>query len=281
MAKLYLKFEQTQLKEFTLTHGVITIGRLPDNLVQIDNPAVSGHHARIYWDTDHYVVEDNNSTNGTYVNNHRVSKATLSSGDLVLVGKHTIEFKDEWHEDQAPEKTQVNAPAPAMPKLEGTVMLDTKKARELLAQVQAISASGKMGAVGAAPAPAKPTSGAHPAPTAAPMPPPTDAVPAAPPKEKIGHVAILDGKTDQRQYVLTGRLTAIGKSDMATIRLKGWFAPKLAATISRRDNKYFIAASEPKIKIAVNGSGVSGQKELGDGDIVEVAGLKMSFTLGE
>src|ERR1043165_5714934 len=120
MAKLYLKFEAAVLKEVTLSQGVITIGRLPDNLVQIDNPAVSGHHARIYWDTDHYVVEDNNSTNGTYINNHRVSKATVSSGDLVLIGKHGIEFKDEWHED-APEKTVVNAPAPPMPKLEGTV----------------------------------------------------------------------------------------------------------------------------------------------------------------
>jgi predicted component of type VI protein secretion system len=274
MAKLYLKFEQTVLKEFTLSHGVITIGRLPDNLVQIDNPAVSGHHARIYWDTDHYVVEDNESTNGTYINNHRVSKATLNDGDLVLIGKHGIQFKDEWHEDTEPEKTVVNAPAP-MAKLEGTVMLDTKKARELLAQAQAISASGKMGAVGAAPAAAaRPVSGAHPAP------PPATAVPAAPAKEKVGHITILAGNSDQQQYVLTGRLTAIGKSDMATIRLKGWFKPKLAATISRRDNKYFIAASEPKIKVIVNGAAVSGQRELGDADIVEVAGLKMSFTLG-
>jgi len=146
MAKLYLKFDAKLVKEFSLSHGVITIGRLPDNLVQIDNPAVSGHHARIFWDTDHYVVEDNESTNGTYVNNHRMARAELKDGDSILVGKHTIEFKDTWHEDVPTEKTPAVAAAP-MQRLDGTMMLDTKKARELLAQVQAASvAKGTTGA---------------------------------------------------------------------------------------------------------------------------------------
>src|SRR5438128_1492490 len=104
MAKLYLKFDAKLVKDFSLSHGVITIGRLPDNLVQIDNPAVSGHHARIFWDTDHYVVEDNESTNGTYVNNHRMARAELKDGDSILVGKHPIESKDTWHEDGPTEK---------------------------------------------------------------------------------------------------------------------------------------------------------------------------------
>ncbi len=49
MAKLYLKFEQNGqvLKEVYLSQAATTIGRLPDNSVQIDNLAVSGHHARI------------------------------------------------------------------------------------------------------------------------------------------------------------------------------------------------------------------------------------------
>ena len=57
MAKLYLKFEQAVLKEFDLKDGSsITIGRLPDNGVHIDNLAVSGHHARILWEADHFVL---------------------------------------------------------------------------------------------------------------------------------------------------------------------------------------------------------------------------------
>src|SRR5436853_6343946 len=100
MAKLYLKFEQTVLKEVPLAQGTTTIGRLPDNLLQIDNLAVSGHHAKIYWDGEHYTLEDNGSLNGTYVNNQRVTKHKLKNGDTVLVGKHSVEFKDEWHDDQ-------------------------------------------------------------------------------------------------------------------------------------------------------------------------------------
>ena len=78
MAKLNLRFEQNGqiLKEVFLSQAATTIGRLPDNSVQIDNLAVSGHHAKIAWETDHYVVEDLGSLNGTYVNNERVGKAT-------------------------------------------------------------------------------------------------------------------------------------------------------------------------------------------------------------
>src|SRR5579862_5050185 len=56
VAKLYLRFEQNDqvLKEVSLTQAATTIGRLPDNSVQIDNLAVSGHHAKISWDQDHY-----------------------------------------------------------------------------------------------------------------------------------------------------------------------------------------------------------------------------------
>ena len=43
-------------------------------------------------------------------------------------------------------------------------------------------------------------------------------------------------------------MTMIGKSSMASIKLKGFFAPTTAALISKRDNKYFISPSESKAK---------------------------------
>src|ERR1051325_7312546 len=95
MAKLYLKFENSVLKEITMNQAPTTIGRLPDNTVQIDNLAVSGHHAKISWDQDHYVIEDLGSLNGTYVNNERVGIATLRHGDQVTIGKHVVEFKND------------------------------------------------------------------------------------------------------------------------------------------------------------------------------------------
>jgi hypothetical protein len=88
----------------------------------------------------------------------------------------------------------------------------------------------------------------------------------------------MSGKTDQAQYTLTGKLTVIGKSDMASIRLKGWFAPKVAAVINHRDAKYFIAASEKNVKVKVNDEIIAGQHELAEGDVVQVHKVKMTFS---
>lgn len=252
MAKLYLKFEQAVLKEFDLKDGSsITIGRLPDNGVHIDNLAVSGHHARIAWEADHFVLEDNNSLNGTFVNNRRVSRVPLKHGDNVLIGKHTISYWDEARraagESAHAEATQ--AAGPAVSAMEATVVLDTRKAKEMIAQQAHASTSPGVAAV--------------------------------PAKERIAMLAVMDGKTDQSQYVLSGKLTVIGKSDMASIKLKGWFAPKVAAVINKRDSKYFIAASEKDVKVKVDGMEIAGQKELNEGNVIEVAGVKLSFTFGD
>ncbi|HXZ27413.1 MAG TPA: FHA domain-containing protein [Terriglobales bacterium] len=277
MAKLYLKFEQNVLKEFTLAQGTVTIGRLPDNLIQVDNLAVSGHHAKISWETDHYVLEDNNSLNGTYLNNQRVSKSVLKDGDSMLIGKHTLVFKDEWHEDTPGQHTLAadHTTIPAVPKLEATVVLDTKKAKEMMAAARAA----KEGTPAAAPPAAE--AGGAPAPAAVPAAPAAPAPPAAAPKERTGVLSVLAGKTGEPQYTLSGKLTVIGKSEMASIKLKGWFAPKVAASISKRDSRYFIAASEKAVKVKVNGADIAGQKELAEGDVIEVAGIKLSFAYHE
>jgi len=255
MAKLYLKFEQAVLKEFDLKDGSsVTIGRLPDNGVHIDNLAVSGHHARIAWEADHFVLEDNNSLNGTFVNNRRVSRVPLKHGDNILIGKHTVTYWDEARKGATEPAQQATQAPPPMASVEATVVLDTRKAKEMMAQ-QAQQAHGSTAAPGAA-----------------------AAVPA---KERVGVLSVMDGKTDQSQYILSGKLTVIGKSDMASIKLKGWFAPKVAAVINHRDAKYFIAASEKDVKVKVDGAEIAGPKELAEGNTIEVAGVKLSFTYNE
>src|SRR4029453_7012599 len=91
MPKLTLQFEGRHLKEFTVGVG-LTIGRSPDNTVIIDNPAVSGHHARVFSESGAVILEDLNSTNGTFVNGQSTTRRVLRSGDVVLVGKHQLLF---------------------------------------------------------------------------------------------------------------------------------------------------------------------------------------------
>ena len=252
MAKLFLKFEQAVLKEIPLSQGVTTIGRLPDNVIQVDNLAVSGHHAKIYWDGEQYTLEDNGSLNGTYVNNQRITKHKLKNGDAVLIGKHSVEFKDEWHDDH-----NANAPAakagPAVPQMQATGMpspLPIPKLDPVSVDAGTRTEAG---------------------------PSPTRQYSTIATAEKTGTLAVLSGKTDDTHYVLTSKMSVIGKSQMASIKLKGWFAPKMAALISKRENAYFIAASEKNIKVKINGEEIAGQRALADGDVIEVAGIKMTF----
>jgi pSer/pThr/pTyr-binding forkhead associated (FHA) protein len=265
MAELFLKFEDRVLQELLLSGGTVTIGRQPDNVVRIDNPAVSGHHAKVYSEGDHYVIEDSESFNGTYVNGQRISKVTLKDGDNVTIGKHTIEFRDEVRPVAAPYGTvgsAVDGQLPKPPQLDRTVVLDTARAKEML--TKAAAAASSAGAVvvrrigiAQSQSPVNTTLAVH---------------------QTIGTLTIVKGRTDQQRYVLTGKLTLIGKSRMAGIRLKRWFAPRVAALIYRAEDGYFIAASENKVKIKVNDTVVeSGQKQLEAGDVIEVADIKAVF----
>ena len=99
--------------------------------------------------------------------------------------------------------------------------------------------------------------------------------------EKLGGFAIIEGNTDKREYELAGRLTTIGKSETSVIKLKGLFAPKVAALINRTKSGYFISPSESSKKLKINGAVVEGRLELKDGDIVDVANIKMQFYIKE
>src|SRR5437588_3412589 len=198
MAKLYLRFEQSDqvLKEVLLAQSATTIGRLPDNNIQIDNLAVSGHHAKIAWEKDHYEIEDLGSLNGTYVNDERVGKATLKHGDRVKIGKHLVEFKNDG---VLPAFAAAAKVGPAAPKLDATMMLDTRQAREKIADKSSPSpGAGPLGI-------SRPAWMNDPFVTA---------------KDRVGLLNILEGKTDQGKYALTSRMTMIGKDKMASIRLK-------------------------------------------------------------
>ncbi|HEU5453113.1 MAG TPA: FHA domain-containing protein [Terriglobales bacterium] len=255
MAKLFLSFENKSLKAFPLTLGAVRIGRLPDNEIQIDNPAVSGHHAVIYWEADQFILEDKGSFNGTYIGDRRIVRKVLSDNDNILIGKHTLTFKAEPGKLLAP---SLQGSKPVVPSLDSTAMLDTKKARELMSRAAA---------KGAAAAPAlSPQEDAGP-PTAAAMP--------------VGVLSVMSGNTEESSYVLASKLTVIGKSKMASIRLKGWFAPSVAGTISRREDKYFIAPGGPGNKVTVNGLPISGQCELGPGDLITVGKVRMSFSFNQ
>jgi len=69
-----------------------SIGRTPDNDVQIDAKFVSRHHAVILAGPAQTIIEDLNSTNGVQVNGRRISRQTLRDGDQVAIGRTVYRF---------------------------------------------------------------------------------------------------------------------------------------------------------------------------------------------
>jgi pSer/pThr/pTyr-binding forkhead associated (FHA) protein len=76
-----------------LTQPEITIGRLPECDVVVDDPGASRQHARIRR-TDHgFVLVDLGSTNGTLVNDGPIQEHVLENGDRITIGETVLEFR--------------------------------------------------------------------------------------------------------------------------------------------------------------------------------------------
>jgi len=60
------------------------------------------------------------------------------------------------------------------------------------------------------------------------------------------------------------------------VKLKGWFAPKAAAQITRRDDQAYYIGAADKVP-AVNGQPVLHPTKLESGDVILVAGIEMEF----
>ncbi len=81
--------EQVVLGEYLLT-----LGRLPDCTITFDDPNVSREHADIRPDGDGFILTDCGSTNGTTVNDVRVSQHRLADGDRIALGATSaMEFR--------------------------------------------------------------------------------------------------------------------------------------------------------------------------------------------
>ena len=79
----------------SLSEEVTTIGSVAGNTVVLADPAVSRKHAGIRKVNGSYELADLGSTNGVYVNGHKVPKKTLEPGDIIRVGNTEAVFKPQ------------------------------------------------------------------------------------------------------------------------------------------------------------------------------------------
>ena len=243
MAKLVLSLNGAVQGEFELSRERLSIGRKADNDIQIDNLAVSGKHALVITILDDSFLEDLGSTNGTYVNGKLIKKHALKDGDVVGLGKHELKYVNEHAtaDDEDFEKTMIIRPGSA------SAAVAAAKAAE-----DAGAAAEKAAPAAAAPATAgTPSSG---------MP--------------LGKLHVLNGPIAGKELELTKALITLGKPGVQV------------AVISRRPQGYFLTHIEGDSKgdnfPIVNGTPMGPQAyTMQTGDVIELAGIKMEFSLAK
>ncbi len=84
------------LDQFDLAaHDTLTIGRAAEGDLVLDSPLVSRHHARLERSGSTHILIDLGSTNGTYVNSHRIDRAELHAGDVIQIGPYRFTYRPE------------------------------------------------------------------------------------------------------------------------------------------------------------------------------------------
>lgn len=247
MAKLVLSLNGVVQGEYELDKERLTIGRKPENDIPIDNLAVSGKHALVITILDDSFLEDLGSTNGTYVNGKLIKKHALKDGDVIAIGKHELKYVNEHAtaDDDEFEKTMIIKPGSAS------------------AAVAAAKAAEKAGAGPVTPVkPAAPTPGAA---ASAPV----SGISGMP----LGRLTVLNGPIAGKELELTKALITLGKPGTQV------------AVISRRPQGYFLTHIESdgdgKRYPLVNGEPIGAKAyQLKDSDLIELAGIKMEFSLG-
>lgn len=91
MAKLVVLTESLKGLVHELKVERTTVGRVEDNTFPIAEPSVSSHHCEILLRGTEVVIKDLNSTNGTFINNERITEAPLKAGQTLRLGQ--VELK--------------------------------------------------------------------------------------------------------------------------------------------------------------------------------------------
>ena len=274
MARLILSLDNQVLAEYNMTKERYTVGRLPDNDVRIDNPAVSGHHSLIINILNDSFLEDLNSTNGTYVNGKLIKKHALQHGDVITIGHHQLRFSDQQANDTEQDEFEKTMVIPAGQQNAEQLAKAEQKAEEAAAAVSDAEAGVRLDPEEAEALEDKPK--AKPLGESVAQEPASHSEThagidpsSAPSALPLAKLQVLSGAFAGRELELTKALTTLGRPGVQV------------AAITRRAEGYYIVHVESGTEgdfPLVNGQPIGPQaKKLTDNDVVQLAGVKMGF----
>ncbi len=115
MDKIVIAKDNAVIEDIQLDKQEYTIGRDSDADIQLNDPSVSRHHAKLIKAYTDFFIEDLGSTNGTQLNGRNVSKHVFKAEDKLTIGSFSICFVSEGEaEDDDLDKTVVIQPALVM-----------------------------------------------------------------------------------------------------------------------------------------------------------------------
>ncbi len=127
MTSIIVTHENNEMDEydFDVEIKTITIGRRSTNDVCVPHLSVSGVHCKITIDGEGTMIEDQNSTNGTYINGRLISRQLLNDGDDIVIGKARLTFLQPEHllasADSIASAASSTVPAPGATSASGSI----------------------------------------------------------------------------------------------------------------------------------------------------------------
>jgi len=243
-------YSDEQLQEqWELTASRLRIGRASDNDVILQSPGISKHHAYIEKQGNSFVLFDNNSANGVFVNGNRVTRHTLKYRDEIQILPFKLTFmalpklpgEEAGSYSEFSETMQENA----------TVFVPANAINAILSRQKGEPANARAFA-------------------------PTKTGSALPSRRTPQSVAYLVCEGISEPYLLDKVNFTLGRSRDNDIRCGGWFAPRVVAAIQRRhDGCYLIRGKRGQVLL--NGAHVRNAARLKDEDTLLVQGLRLKY----
>lgn len=228
MPEIIVKFADKIIERVVTEKEHLSIGRTADNDIVLDNRGVSRKHAQIEFSDNGALLIDNDSLNGTFVNQRKVSEQALHDNDTITIGKFNLVFYTD---------TQ---PARKMSDMDGTMIMNTKKHKELVEQDKADKEIAS---------------------------------------EAGTSILIALNDSQKKKYVLNQDTTTLGKSSFVNVPAKGFWLSKLQTKIIKEGDAFTIVNLGRKDKTKVNGEIVA-SATMKNGDIIEVGKSIFRFIEG-
>jgi pSer/pThr/pTyr-binding forkhead associated (FHA) protein len=149
MASVTVIFGGKEEKIYPLDRSRLVVGREPKCEIQIDNLGISREHCAFSQRGEAFLIQDLNSSNGTYVNGRKITEHFLNNDDEIIVGKYKLIFKNEA---QPPAKEAAPPEVNSVPDTLNTYVMDGPKIQQQLDKMRQAKAGPQIEPIVAKPA---------------------------------------------------------------------------------------------------------------------------------